>query len=259
MQLNSLSLWPELISLTQKAKIYMIALIQSIQVGRTRVYRVDDGTTWESAIEKSSVAGPVAVHCEGLAGDEQTDRIHHGGPDKAILAYSSEHFAAWRQEFPDWSVVGGTFGENFTVDGLTESSVCIGDVYRVGTCRLQVSQPRQPCWKLSKKWDLPKLAVIVQQTGRTGWYLRVIETGLVQAGDQLTLIDRPHPSVSVAQAHQVMHAKPRSNENDLKLSQCDSLSKSWREQLERRAIKKENKSESARLFGSGIQIPNHKP
>lgn len=235
----------------------MNAVIHSIQVGRTHVYRAADGTTWESAIGKSTIAGPVAVSCKGLEGDEQADRVHHGGPDKAILVYSSEHFAAWRRELPDWSVVGGTFGENFTVDGLVESKVCIGDVYRVGTCRLQVSQPRQPCWKLSKKWDLPKLAVIVQQTGRTGWYLRVIETGLVQAGDHLTLIDRPHPSVSVAHAHNVMHAKPRSSENDLKLSQCDSLSASWREQLEHRAAKKEAKSESARLFGSDIQNPNH--
>jgi MOSC domain-containing protein YiiM len=236
----------------EKTEIEMNALIQSIQVGRKSLYRADDGTTWESAIGKSTIAGSVAVHCEGLEGDEQADRIHHGGPDKAILVYSSEHFVAWRQEFPDWSVVGGTFGENFTVDGLVESTVCIGDVYCVGTCRLQVSQPRQLCWKLSKKWDLPKLAVIVQQTGRTGWYLRVIETGQVKAGDQFTLIDRPHPSISVAQAHQVMHAKPRSSEDDLTLSQCDSLSASWREQLERRAVKKESRSESARLFGSDI-------
>jgi MOSC domain-containing protein YiiM len=92
----------------------MNAVIHSIQVGRTHVYRADDGTSWESAIGKSTIAGPVSVYCEGLEGDEQADRVHHGGPDKAILVYSSDHFAAWRQELPHWSVVGGTFGENFT-------------------------------------------------------------------------------------------------------------------------------------------------
>ncbi|MEM7558492.1 MAG: MOSC domain-containing protein [Planctomycetota bacterium] len=227
----------------------MRAVIASIQVGKTQQYH-NDGKSWESAIAKLPVAGPILVLPEGLDGDQQADRVHHGGPDKAILAYNSGHFSAWQEEFSDWSVSGGTFGENLTVDGVGESDVCIGDVYRVGTAVLQVSQPRQPCWKLSRKWNIPKLAVLVQKTGRTGWYFRVLETGSINSGDQLELIDRPHPEFTVQRAHKIMHAKPRSAEADLLLSQCLSLSASWREQLERRALRGQSESQSARLFGS---------
>lgn len=228
----------------------MCAVIASIQIGKTQQY-CNDGKSWESAIEKLPVAGPIVVLSEGLAGDEQADRVHHGGPDKAILAYNSGYFSVWQEEFPEWSVSGGTFGENLTVDGLNESEVCIGDVFQIGTVVVQVSQPRQPCWKLSRKWNIPKLAVLVQMTGRTGWYFRVLETGSVNSGDQLELFDRLHPEFTVQRAHEIMHAKPRSAEDDLLLAQCPSLSASWREQLQRRALKGQGKSQSARLFGSG--------
>ena len=228
----------------------MLAMIASIQIGKTQQY-CNDGQSWESAIEKLPVAGPIVVLSDGLDGDEQADRVHHGGPDKAILAYNSGHFSAWQEEFPDWSVSGGTFGENLTIDGVSESDVCIGDVFRIGTAVVQVSQPRQPCWKLSRKWNIPKLAVLVQKTGRTGWYFRVRETGTVNSGDQLELIKRPHLEFTVQRAHEIMHAKPRNAEADLLLSQCRSLSASWREQLERRALKGQSKSQSTRLFGSG--------
>lgn len=228
----------------------MHAVIDSIQVGKKRIYQSDHGKSWESAIAKSTVAGPIAVLAENLEGDEQADRVHHGGPDKAILAYSRGHFDAWHQEFPNWSVTGGTFGENLTVEGVSESDLCIGDVFRVGTSVLQVSQPRQPCWKLSRKWNIPKLAVLVQKTGRTGWYLRVLQPGEVKSGDPFDLTERPYPGISVQRAHEIMHAKPRSSEDDLMLSRCELLSVSWREQLQARAMKGQSKSQSARLLGA---------
>ena len=200
-------------------------------------YQGDDGKSWESAIVKSRVTGPIAVHSERLNGDQQADRVHHGGPDKAILVYSRSHFDAWQAEFPEWSVSGGAFGENLTVDGIDESDVCIGDVFRVGTSLLQVSQPRQPCWKLSKRWSMPKLAVMVQATGRTGWYLRVVETGTIHSADRFELTERLHADLTVLRAHEIMHAKPRDRENDIMLSECDALSSSWREQLASRAEK----------------------
>jgi len=163
--------------------------------------------------------------------------VHHGGPEKAVLAYSSHHFESWNQAFPEKHFQGGAFGENLTIKGLEETEVCVGDVYKVGSCVLQISQPRRPCWKLSRMWSLPKLAVIVQETGRTGWYLRVQEEGKIQAGDQLQLLDRPHAEISIAWAHSVMHAKPRKKEDDLKLAQCLALSESWRQQLLKRVQK----------------------
>ncbi len=228
----------------------MNAIIESIQIGRKQTYRSDDGKEWESAIAKTPVAGPVIVNRENLEGDEQSDLVHHGGPDKAILVYSRQHFDSWRDEYPEWTVTGGTFGENLTVDGMTEADVCVGDIFRVGTSLLQISQPRQPCWKLSRRWNMPKLAVIVQKSGRTGWYLRVLETGVINSGDQLVLTEQPHPDVSVQRAHNIMHAKPRSSIDDLALADCEALSTSWRDQLRKRSTTGQSKSQSARLLGA---------
>jgi len=218
----------------------MMAVISSIQVGRPRTFAAESPEVkeWESAIFKSEVQGAVYVRKTNLDGDQQADLVHHGGPEKAVLAYSSHHFESWNQAFPEKHFQGGAFGENLiTIKGLEESEICVGDIYEVGSCVLQISQPRRPCWKLSRMWSLPKLTVIVQKTGRTGWYLRVLKEGKIQAGDQFQLLDRPHAEISVAWAHSVMHAKPRKKKDDLKLSQCLALSESWRQQLLKRAKK----------------------
>ncbi len=229
----------------------MTAVIYSIQVGRPRTFAAENSRAkeWRSAILKSEVQGAVYVRKTNLEGDQQTDLVHHGGPDKAVLAYSRHHYDLWQQEFPEKHFEGGAFGENLTIEGLRETDVCVGDIYKVGSCVLQISQPRQPCWKLSRKWNLPKLAVLVQKTGRTGWYLRVLEEGSIETGDPLQRMDRPHAEITVAWAHAVMHAKPREISDDLKLAQCPSLSSSWREQLQERIQKSEKHSDAARLFG----------
>lgn len=171
----------------------------------------------------------------GIAGDEQADLVNHGGADKAVLAYASEHYEKWNEEFPGKNFQAGGFGENLTVADLNESTCCIGDLFRVGDCRLQISQPRQPCWKLSGRWELQKLAVLVQQNGRTGWYLRVLENGKIEAGMQIELIARPFPEFSVKLAHSVMYAKPRRHEDDQRLAKCPALSEAWRTNLEQRS------------------------
>ena len=234
----------------------MRATLLSIQVGRVQSFEDADGRQWESGIAKSSISGAVHVGKEKLEGDEQSDLKNHGGVDKAVLGYSAEHFDLWASErkaigAPDWQPVAGTFGENLTIAGQNETSVCVGDVYQVGTCTLEVSQPRQPCWKLSRRWQIPKLAVHVQKNGRTGWYFRVISEGEIQKGDGIELLRRPNPDWTVSRAHRVMHAKPRNPSDDLELSQCPALSNSWSEQLAKRAKNAIEKSESARLFGAG--------
>ena len=212
--------------------------LQSVQVGKICTYRDQDGKTWRSAIKKTCVDGVVEVQNEGLAGDQQADLVHHGGVDKAVLGYSCDHFAQWQQEFPEWQVDGGCFGENLTLAGQTEQDVCIGDVFQIGTCRLQISQPRQPCWKLARQSGVAKLAVRVQQLGRTGWYFRVLQPGAIQAGDSIELVDRMSDCVTVARANEIMYAKPRNPADDLALAKCPQLSESWREDLEKRAAGK---------------------
>jgi MOSC domain-containing protein YiiM len=210
--------------------------ILSIQTGRVQALGGDndDSESWTSAIRKATVSGSVQVQQTGILGDEQADPVHHGGPDKAILAYAAQHYDQWNTEFPDKHFEAGGFGENLTVAALDESQCCIGDTFRVGKCVLEISQPRQPCWKLSRRWDLPRLAVLVQQNGRTGWYLRVIETGQIEAGMTLELIARPFPELTVQWANNVMYAKPRRPADDQRLSQCPALSETWRTDLEKR-------------------------
>ena len=215
----------------------MSGRILSIHTGRVQTFGggSDDAESWTSAIRKAKVSGAVQVQQTGIVSDEQADLVHHGGPDKAILAYAAKHYDQWNAEFPDKRFAAGGFGENLTVADLDESQCCIGDRFRVGDCVLELSQPRQPCWKLSRRWDLPRLAVLVQQNGRTGWYLRVIEAGQIAAGMALELIARPFPELSVQWANAVMYAKPRRPADDQRLSQCPALSEAWRTDLVKRS------------------------
>ncbi|MEO9527022.1 MOSC domain-containing protein [Roseibium sp.] len=152
-----------------------------------------------SAIRKIRADGPLRVTITGLAEDRQADRTAHGGPDMALHAYPSEHYAHWRETFPGKAAVyaPGGFGENLSTEGLTEAGLCIGDVFSAGTARLQVTQGRQPCWKLNMHTDNPAQAAAFRKTARTGWYLRVLEEGVLEAGDEMGLVDRPCPHWSL--------------------------------------------------------------
>ena len=185
-----------------------------------------------------------------LDGDGQADLVHHGGVDKAVLCYPHEHYEFWASEYSEVEWRAGCFGENLTLAGLCEADVCIGDVFQLGDALLQVSQPRQPCWKLSRRWGIPKLAVQVQQTRRTGWYLRVLVEGKIESGQPFVLTERPYSQWTIAQANEIMFAKPRRPTEELALLECDVLSASWRETLSKRSERGESDSlqrESERL------------
>ena len=162
-----------------------------------------DGTP--SGIFKHAVAGPLAVSVEGLAGDRQADRRVHGGAEKAVHGYPAEHYRRLAAAFPALAdlFVAGSMGENLSVGGWDEESVCIGDVFRVGSCRLQVSQPRSPCWKINHKFGDDGLAQFITQEGITGWYFRVLETGTVAVGDACELLERNPAPVSLARLGRV--------------------------------------------------------
>lgn len=207
------------------------ASVLSIQVGLPRTYHDDVASAWTTGFFKSPVIGPVEIGPLGIAGDGQADLVNHGGIDKAVLGYSAEHYAAWRQELDEPLPFGG-FGENLTILGLTESEVCIGDVWQIGEVRLEVSQPRQPCWKLGRRWNRPTLPKQVIQTGRTGWYYRVMTAGQASAGEIL-LLHRPHPQWAIADCNQVYYqsSEPAALQELADLAQ---LSTAWREDLHRK-------------------------
>ena len=213
--------------------------IVSIQVGRPTV--CGDKTAsdqmdrpWMTGFFKEPVEGIVWLSKSNLSGDGQADLKNHGGPEKAILAYSADHYPAWQLEMSRRNLPYGSFGENFTIAGLTEETVCIGDTYSVEDVRLQVSQPRQPCWKISRRWGIRDLAERVQSTGRTGWYFRVLTEGFVERGLQIILRDRPYPQWTVARANEMMHHRHNNRHAAAELASCLLLSSNWRSTLSAR-------------------------
>jgi MOSC domain-containing protein YiiM len=170
----------------------LIGRVRTVLTGRAVPYTRPDSF---SAIDKHPVPGVVQIHAEGLVGDEQGDRRVHGGPEKAVHVYPWAHYPVWQAELGALPVLQapGAFGENLSVDGLDECQVCIGDEWRIGSAGFTVSQGRQPCWKLNDRFGVPDMARRVQDSGRSGWYLRVREPGALRAGDEVRLRHRPHP------------------------------------------------------------------
>lgn len=210
--------------------------VESIQVGRVRTegdpsVRQLTQRVWTTGFYKTPVAGKVPVSALGLAGDEVADTRHHGGPDKALLCYAASHYARWADECPDLPLAAGGFGENLTLAGAEESDVCIGDLFRLGSCQVQISQPRQPCWKISRRWGVKTLTKRVAQTGRTGWYLRVLTAGAISKGQRFELIERPHPNWSVARANDVMFGREIDRLAVIELMQLSPLAESWKRDL----------------------------
>jgi MOSC domain-containing protein YiiM len=197
----------------------------SVNVGRA-----EDGTykgkETKSGIGKSKIEHSAMVNEHGVSGDEQADLVNHGGPDKAICVYSFDHYPHWEKVL-NRSLTYGAFGENFTVSRMKDDEVHIGDVFQVGSAVLQISQPRQPCWKLAMKWGLDELPLLVTEQGATGFYFRVLQAGEVQAGDELQLAHRHPERISVAEANRVMHKDKKDLEGIRRVLELDALSASW--------------------------------
>src|SRR5215208_2023863 len=152
-----------------------------------------------TAIHKSPVAGPVVVRRLNLDGDRQADLSVHGGPEKAVYVYPSEHYPHWQQELPGIPLPWGAFGENLTTEGIQEVGVHIGDVLRVGTAEFVVTQPRMPCFKLNVRFQRSDMVKRFLQSGRAGFYLAVLQEGQLQAGDSVELVPTAEPAVTVSE------------------------------------------------------------
>lgn len=203
-----------------------------------------------SGIDKHSCTGSVHIGERGLAGDEQGDTRVHGGPDKAVHHYAFEHYADWQQDLGPLPLLQspGGFGENISTRGLGEINVCIGDQFALGSALLEVSQGRQPCWKLNDRFDVPDMARRVQSTGRTGWYYRVLQAGSASAGDLLELKARPHPDWTLRRLGTLLFERvldPAELEPALRLP----LVPSWRKLVERRLQQCEVEDWSRRIDG----------
>jgi len=202
----------------------------SIQVGKIQTHDYQ-GEEWKSAFKKKPVEGAVFVNRLNVEGDNQYDKKNHGGEHRAVLMYSAEHYQTWEDEL-NTELAFGSFAENFTVSGLNEQTVCIGDIYQIGETRLQVSQPRVPCYKIYRSLGIPDITEKATVTMRTGWYLRVLQEGSVKAGMPITLLERLHPDWNIERIHTVMAHRRKKTKEAAELSKITELNPEWREKLE---------------------------
>lgn len=201
----------------------------------------------ESAFVKTPISGPVHLSHLGLPGDEHVYE-HHGGPDMALLAYPIEHYAHWRSlglDLPE----AGAMAENLTVAGLVETELCIGDVLACGEARVQISQPRSPCFKLAARFSRRSLPQEIQSTGYTGFLLRVLSEGAIEAGDEVTLIERGASSMTVARAGHILNVARDDLDGARELLDVEALGSVTRRTLEARlAAGGFTDEDSARLY-----------
>ncbi|MEM6584616.1 MAG: MOSC domain-containing protein [Pseudomonadota bacterium] len=209
--------------------------IQAICTGTARPFNGAE----LSAIVKRPRDGVVQLLREGFAPDEQADRRVHGGPEKAVHLYPLDHHAVWREELEDEAALAlldepGAFGSNLSVSNLTEDEVFIGDQFRLGSAVIELNQPRQPCWKVDHRFGVKGMTARIVETGRCGWYFRVLETGECQAGDTLERIAQGNREWSAARVFACLIQGKATREELEELRDLPKLSP----QIQAKAIKK---------------------
>jgi len=211
--------------------------IQAICTGTARPFNGAE----TSAIVKRPREGAVQLLEEGFAPDEQADRRVHGGPEKAVHLYPLDHHTVWREELADEAALRfldepGAFGSNLSISDLTEHDVFIGDRFRVGSAVIELNQPRQPCWKVDHRFGVKGMTARIVETGRSGWYFRVLETGDVAAGDTLERIEVGDRNWSAARVFTALIQGKASRDELEQLAALPRLSP----QIQAKAIKRLN-------------------
>ncbi|MFF2479502.1 MOSC domain-containing protein [Paenibacillus sp. NPDC058071] len=189
-----------------------------------------------TGIFKSSSAETHRLGKSGLSGDGQADLVHHGGPDKAVCVYFERHYPYWESVLQT-TLPFGAFGENWTLSEWSEQQLCIGDCFKAGDVMVQISQPRQPCYKIGLRHERPELTAQVVQTGYTGFYFRVLTEGDVAAGTHLELTRRDPSGVTITEANRIMHTDKMDIDGMQALLAVDALSASWKETIATRLSK----------------------
>jgi MOSC domain-containing protein YiiM len=202
--------------------------VLSVNVGVPREVQWRNDRT-ATAIHKSPVQGRIAAKRLNLDGDRQADLAVHGGPEKAIYAYPIEHYAYWREELPGVPLPSGVFGENLTIEGLLEPMVRVGDILRIGTTELVVTQPRMPCFKLNARFQRGDMVKRFLRSGRTGFYLAVLQEGQLGAGDDMALTPSREQAVTIAEVA-ALYTTERQNQDLLhRAIRTPALPEAWRE------------------------------
>lgn len=207
--------------------------IISVNVGLPRLV-LRNGEPVSTGIFKEPVAGRVMVRTLNLDGDRQSDLSVHGGPEKAVYGYPSEHYDFWKRELPDMDLPWAMFGENFTTTGLRETEINIGDKFRVGTTEVMVTQPRMPCYKLGIRFGRTDIIKRFLASERTGFYFSVLKEGEVGAGDEFELIEKNASGVRVVDVTR-LYGSDKENVDLLRRAiATEALPDNWREYFRKR-------------------------
>jgi MOSC domain-containing protein YiiM len=208
--------------------------ILSINIALPELITFDSGKTISTAIRKHPATSRIFLDTLGFEGDGSADQEVHGGPDKAVCAYSYEHFNFWENHLSHL-LSPGAFGENLTVSGMTEPDVHIGDTFQIGDAEIQCTQPRQPCHKLKELHNCENIVEQIRTTGFCGFYFRVIKCGWVQPHDLILPLKADPSNFTVLEAHQLMNDEKKNSDRIQVLLSIDALSDSWREEIKNHA------------------------
>jgi len=207
--------------------------IISLNVGRPRLVMRNDEPV-STGIYKEPVDGRVMLRTLNLDGDRQADLTVHGGPQKAVYVYPSEHYAFWKRELPDMDLPWGMFGENFTTEGMFETEINIGDRFRIGSAEVMVTQPRMPCYKLGIRFGRTDIIKRFLASERTGFYLSVLKEGEVGVDDAFELFDKNASGVRVVDVTRLYGSDKKNVELLRRAIATEALPESWKEYFRKR-------------------------
>ncbi|MBI0170545.1 MULTISPECIES: MOSC domain-containing protein [Bartonella] len=206
----------------------------------------------QSGIDKKPVDRPLFLTKTGFIGDEQADKKHHGGMEKAVHHYDFDHYAFWKNELGHKAVFDTptAFGENLSTSGLSEKDIAVGDVYRLGKAIIEVSQGRQPCFRLNVRFGVTDMSLRTQKSGRTGWYYRVLQEGEVTLQDELELLERLHEEWTIYRLWKAFYVTRTDYEELSHIASLNELSPSWRSLAQKRLDNHEIEDWTKRLYGA---------
>ncbi len=219
-------MWPRAVRAMAAQAIKIMKLL-SVNVAMPKVV-ASNGQRVKTSIFKKPVAGPVLVRSLNLDGDEQSDLRVHGGTHKAVYAYSVQNIEHWKGHLRRDDLGPGSFGENLTVEGLTDSEIAVGDELEIGTARFVVTQPRIPCFKLGIALGMPEFVKVFHWAGRNGFYLRVLKEGRVETGDDIHIAAAREPRMTISELVKLSNAKQLTPQQLERILALDALTPSWK-------------------------------
>jgi len=205
-------------------------IVKSVNIGKKRT------VTWknkqiETGIFKYAIDQPIYLGKEDVKNDDVVERKYHGGIDKACYLYSKDHYPFWKKKYPETDIQWGAFGENITIEGLDESNILIGSTYQLGDALIEISQPRQPCYKLGIRFNNPLVVKDFFQSDYPGIYIRIIKEGSVKVGDEMKLITQPVDGISVKEVHSLFHKNRKNNSLGQKAIKEKKLASGYKKDL----------------------------